>query len=49
MRPVPQPVPGLPWKPRLEDQWVEEPVEKWSLCNSIQYVCNNGEWTKMLI
>lgn len=48
-RPVAHPSPDLPWKPRLKDQWVEEPVENWSLCNSLQYVCNNREMEKMLI
>lgn len=48
-RPVAHPFPDLPWKPRLKDPWVEEPVENWSLCNSLQYVCNNREMEKMLI
>ena len=35
-------------RPVLEAQ-AERPVENWSLCNSLQYVCNNRETEKMLI
>lgn len=34
---------------QLRNQRMEEPVEKWSLSDSIQYVCNKAEMEKMLI
>lgn len=35
--------------PGPRNQGLEKPVEKWSLYDNIQYVCNKGEMEKMLI
>lgn len=49
MRPVSPPFFSLVLEAQAEKPGVEKPAEKWSLYNSIQYVCNKGEMEKMLI
>lgn len=49
MRSVSPPCAGPAMEAQLRNQRMEEPVEKWSFSDSIQYVCNKAEMEKMLI